>query len=151
MKRWIAVVGITIVALAALGAGAFWWFHQPPALRSFEDTGPSLSTREQNGMVETALFDMGLNSTLVSITPDLAYVAYDVPAGASAADIEGYQNGILIVLASFANQTGQAGVVAYQDQKPVLGWTADLSELRAAANDDAKLQAFFEGIEKTTF
>jgi hypothetical protein len=59
------------------------------------------------------------------------------------------QLGALYALASAAPDVESGIVVMYQGEAPKLMWKADLGDLRAAGDDQAKIEAFLATVEKT--
>lgn len=148
MKKALLVVGIVLGVLAAAAGGTYLWLSRPVELEEFPET-VSHATRMRNTEVLTALAAVGIVSALVDINEERAYIAYDLPANATAtpAALQAYA---LVIAAEFATATARGIVVQFVDKEPALAWEGDLAAARALPEDGSGDAAYFASVQKTT-
>jgi hypothetical protein len=147
MHKALKILGVVVLLLAAGAGGGYWWLSRPVALQEFKESVP-LETRQRNTDVQTALLVVGIDSALVDIDADRAYIAYEMPANTTRSSDE-LQLYALGVAATAAPHTAKGIIVQYVDQKATLVWEGELAGARAVQDGTADEAAYLESIVKT--
>lgn len=149
MKTGLKILLVSLVVLIAGTAGAWMWLSQPVALQTYDDGLAPVEQRQRNSDIETALLAVGIESSLIDIDDERAYLAYDMPADAELGTDE-MQIYILSILAGLAPESALAYIVQFVDEEPALTWEADLAGARAVAAGTADEAAYLATVVKTT-
>jgi hypothetical protein len=148
LHKAIKILGASVVVIALAAGGAYFWLSQPVPLEHFEENVP-LETRQRNSDVQTALLVMGIESSLVDINAERAYIAYDLPAD-SPYDSDKLQAYALGVAAAIAPESQKGIIVQYVDEKAALAWEGDLAGARAVQDGTMDEAAYLASVKKTT-
>lgn len=157
---------VGIVALAVVGVvlgGLLLTFNQPNGFATHEQP-VSAETRASNSAIALSLArGGGINRSLVDVTDERVYVAYELPAYAYTNATDGnatrvnettardVQRFVLGVAAGGAGDAPRVVILQYDGETPRLAWDVQLSDFAAYFRGDLTLEEFESRIDVTRF